>query len=176
MPTLMLLRHAKSSQDDPKLDDHDRPLAERGRKDAPRMGRHMRAQTWEPALVLCSTSARTRETWELVAPELKTRPNVRFDRALYLAEWPALLAIVQGTPAATNSLLLIGHNPGLGQLAVALSLRPGTPAERGRAESMSKKFSTCALAVLEFEGAWRGIKPGSGRLAAFVKPKELKSE
>ena len=179
MPTLMLLRHAKSDwpkSSGSKPDDHARPLSNRGQKDAPRMGKYMRAQKWEPALVLCSNAARTRETWELVAPELKTEPKVRFEKALYLAAWPALLSIVQNVPAATPSLLLIGHNPGIEQLAVALALEPKTPSERARAENLSKKFPTCALAVLEFRGDWRAAKPGSGRLTAFVKPKDLESE
>lgn len=175
MPTLMLLRHAKSDHEDPKLGDHERPLSKRGREDAPRMGEHMRAQNWEPELVLCSTSERTRETWDLVAPKLESQPTVRFDRALYLAAWPALLSIVQGAPDDVSSLLLIGHNPGTEQLAIALALQPKTPSERGRAESISKKFPTCALAVLEFDGGWRDVKAGTGRLIAFVRPKDLET-
>jgi len=179
MPTLMLLRHAKSDwpkSGGSKLDDHDRPLSSRGRKDASRMGKYMRSEKCEPALVLCSTAARTRETWDLVALELKSKAKVRFEKALYLAAWPALLSIVQSTAATTPSLMLIGHNPGMEQLAIALALQPKTPSERARAENLSKKFPTCALAVLEFEGDWRAVKPGSGRLAAFVKPKDLESE
>lgn len=172
MPTLMLLRHAKSDQET-KLEDHERPLSKRGRHDAPRMGEYMRAQGYEPDLVLCSTSERTRETWNLVGPRLKLQPKVRFDRGLYLAAWPALLAISQGTLADVNALLMIGHNPGVEQLAIALALQPKTPSERVRAETMSKKYPTCALAVLEFDGAWPGIKPGTGRLTAFVRPKDL---
>lgn len=172
MPKLMLLRHAKSDQD-AKVEDHERPLSKRGRHDAPRMGEYMRAQNYEPALVLCSTSERTRETWDLVGPKLKSSPQVRFDKALYLAAWPNLLAMVQGVPADTPSVMLIGHNPGMEQLAVALAIQPKTPSERGRVESMSKKYPTCALAVLEFEGDWRGVAPGTGRLTAFVRPKDL---
>jgi len=175
MAILMLLRHAKSDWDDHRIDDHDRPLAERGQGDAPRMGEYIRAQKWEPEMVLCSTAARTRETWELLAPKLKTKPKVRFERSLYLAGWPVLLGVVQGAHASVSSLMLIGHNPGLEQLAVALALQPKTPAERGRAETMSKKFPTCALAVLEFEGTWRDVRAGRGTLVAFVRPKDLEA-
>ena len=176
MRTLMLLRHAKSDWDNAKGDDHDRPLSKRGRHDAPEMARHIRAEKWEPALVLCSTAARTRETWALMAPVLKTNPKVQFERALYLAAWPALLAIVQRTPTDVPSLMVIGHNPGLEQLALALALQPKTPSERARAETLSKKFPTCALALLEFEGGWREVKAGTGRLAAFVRPKDIDVE
>jgi phosphohistidine phosphatase len=177
MPTLMLLRHAKSdwpeSKSGPKMDDHDRPLSDRGIKDAPRMGAHIRAGKREPDLVLCSTSARTRETWELIAPELRSKPQAHFDRALYLAAWPQLLAIVQTAPANVHSLMLIGHNPGMEQLAAQLAAEPHGAAERERVAAMRKKFPTCALAVVEFEGAWKKVAHGTGRLVAFVRPKDL---
>lgn len=173
MLTLMLLRHAKSDWDDPKMDDHDRPLSDRGRNDAPRMGKYLRSEKLELALVVCSTSVRTRETWDLVAPELKTKPKVRFERGVYLAAWPSLLTLVQQTPATVPSLMMIGHNPGFEQLAAVLSAPPRNTEERERQTSMAKKFPTCALAVLEFDGAWRDVKEGSGMLTDFTRPKDL---
>ena len=172
MPTLMLLRHAKSDWDDPKLGDHDRPLSERGRNDAPRMGKYIRAKKWEPTLVICSTSTRTRETWALVASQLKTEPKVRFERAVYLAPVQTLLSIVQAAPSVP-SLMLIGHNPGMESFARTLAATPKTGKERERLEDMAKKFPTCALAVLEFDGAWRDVRPAAGRLVEFVRPKQL---
>lgn len=173
MPTLMLLRHAKSDWDDPKVDDRDRPLSDRGRNDAQRMGKYLRAEELEPALVVCSTSTRTRETWDLVAPELKTKPKVRFERGVYLAAWPSLLALVLSTPANVPSVMLIGHNPGFEQLAAVLSGPPRNAEEREWQTSMAKKYPTCALAVLEFAGEWRGVKEGGGRLTDFTRPKDL---
>jgi phosphohistidine phosphatase len=172
MPTLMLLRHAKSDSDNSKLGDHERPLSERGRNDAPRMGKVIRSEKWEPELVVCSTSERTRETWDLMAPEFKSEPKVRFDRTVYLAPPQTLLSIVQNAPSVA-SLMLIGHNPGMEDLALTLAAKPKTPDERARIESMARKYPTCALAVLEFDGAWRDVRPGTGRLVAFVKPKDL---
>jgi phosphohistidine phosphatase len=176
MPTLMLLRHAKSDWDDAKLGDHDRPLSGRGRKDAPRLGRHLRAKKWEPELVLCSTSLRTRETWDLVAPELKSKPQVYFERALYLAAWPQLLSAVQATSEKVRALMLIGHNPGMEQLAAQLTAEPRGAGERERVAAMRRKFPTCALAVIELDGAWKGAAHGTGKLAAFVRPKDLDGE
>jgi len=132
---LLLLRHAKSDWSG-SLGDHDRPLAARGRKAAPRMGAVMRKKGYVPALVLCSTAERTKETLELLLPALRADPKIQYDRALYLAEWPVLLAILQGA-AADTPLLMIGHNPGLEQLASALAVQPQDAAERARSCSPS---------------------------------------
>jgi phosphohistidine phosphatase len=171
---LLLLRHAKSDWAEAEADDHDRPLSERGREAAPRIGAYMRAKGYEPSAVLCSTSRRTKETLKLLQPEFKHAPKIRYLRTLYLAEWPALLATVQKAPASASPLLVIGHNPGLEQLAIALALRPKTAAEKARTERLAQKFPTGALAVLDFElPAWKQIKPGLGELTDFVRPKDL---
>ncbi len=178
MPTLMLLRHAKSdwpkSDSGPKLEDHDRPLSERGRSDAPRMGKFIRAKKYEPALVICSTSTRTRQTWDLVGPELKTEPKVQFERAVYLAPVQTLLSIIRAAPVV-SSLMLIGHNPGMESLARTLAAPPKGGKERERLEDMAKKYPTCTLAVLEFEGSWRDVRPAAGRLVEFMRPKQLEA-
>lgn len=133
----------------------------------------MRAKAYDPALVLCSTAERTKETLELVLSALASEPEIRYDRALYLAEWPQLLAEIREAPSV-SPLLLVGHNPGLEQLAIALALQPQNPAERSRAEKMAQKFPTGALAVLDFDiRAWGGVKPGLGRLVDFARPKDL---
>jgi phosphohistidine phosphatase len=175
---LFLLRHAKSDRAAGKsMDDHQRPLNARGRAAAPRIGAHMAARGYVPERVLCSTAERTRETLDLVLPLLSPAPEVSYSRHLYLATWPALLALVQKTPDAVGSLLLVGHNPGIEQLAVACALNPKLPAERARGETMAEKFPTAALAVLDFEiGSWREVRPGEGRLADFVRPKDLAAD
>ena len=172
---LLILRHAKSDWSG-KSGDHERPLSSRGRKAAPLIGSYMRAQGYEPALVLCSTAERARQTLELVLPALATEPESRFERALYLAEWPRLLAEVHDAPAKAAPLLLVGHNPGLEQLAIALSLQPQDDTERARAQKLALKFPTAALAVLDFEiSEWREARAGTGRLVDFVRPRDLRS-
>jgi phosphohistidine phosphatase len=169
---LLLLRHAKSDWSG-NLGDHDRPLAPRGRKAAPRIGALMRKRGYVPAAVLCSTAERAKQTLDLLLPALRTDPKIEYDRALYLAEWPALLAAVHS--AAETPLLMIGHNPGLEQLAVALVLQPQDAAERARLENLARKFPTAALAVLDFDAPhWEAVKPGTGRLTDFVRPRDLR--
>jgi phosphohistidine phosphatase len=141
----------------------------------PRVAAHMKKQGYQPQVILCSTAARARETLELLLAHLKTPAAVTHDRALYLAEWPQLLAEIRAVPAGGSPLLLVGHNPGLEQLALALALQPQSPAERARTERLAEKFPTAALAVLDFEIAdWREAKPGSGKLLDYVRPKDLR--
>jgi phosphohistidine phosphatase len=172
---LLLLRHAKSDRaGSDAIADHDRPLSARGRNAAPKVAAYMRVKGYEPALVLCSSAKRTKETLKLVLPAFKHRPKTRYLRALYLAEWPALLAAVRKAPADASLLLLVGHNPGIEQLAIALSLQPRNAAERVLAQRLAQKFPTGALAVLEFEtSSWQGVQPGHGRLIDYVCPKDF---
>lgn len=170
MRTLGLLRHAKSSWDDPALDDHDRPLARRGRDAAPKIGAWLQERPVRPDLVLVSSARRAAETWQLVEPALGSSIRVQSCRALYLAEPPQLLQIVQGTSADVASLLLIGHNPGLGRFANGL-LGSGPTKLRQR---MREKFPTAAVALIRFAiEDWSLIAPGIGELQAFVRPKDL---
>jgi phosphohistidine phosphatase len=175
---LFLLRHAKSDRAAGKtVEDHERPLNARGRAAAQRVGAYMASTHYLPERVLCSTALRTRETLDLVLPHLSPRPGVTHTRNLYLATWPALLAQVQKTPESVRSLLLVGHNPGMEQLAVAFALNPKLPGEQARGETLAEKFPTAALAVFDFDAAgWRDIKPGEGRLVDFVRPKEIPDE
>ena len=170
---LLLLRHAKSDWSG-NLGDHDRPLAPRGRKAAPRMGAFMRKSGYVPEAVLCSTAERTRETLEFLLQALRADPAVRYDPSLYLAEWPALLAAVRDAGGAGTPLLMIGHNPGIEQLAMTLAVQPKDAAERARFENLGRKFPTAALAVLDFdESHWSAIKPGTGRLTDFIRPRDI---
>jgi phosphohistidine phosphatase len=166
MKRLLLLRHAKSSWDDPSLPDHDRPLAPRGRRAVQRIAEHLRSEGVRPDLVLCSSSRRTRET--LQGLELAfDRTEVRLEHGLYAASDLALLARVRKVPEHIGSLALIGHNPGLQDLALEL----GGGRELAR---LRDKFPTGALATFEFDGLWRELGPGRARLVAFVVPKDLR--
>ncbi len=169
---LLLLRHAKSDWSGNETDDHDRPLSARGRDAAPRMGAYMVASGYEPALVLCSTARRTRETVKLLLAQLRTRPAIRYRRGLYLAEWPHLLEEVRDATAGASLLLIVGHNPGMQQLALALQSE--SAAEKAQAQQLAQKFPTAALAVFDIEGeSWRGVKPGAGKLIDYRRPKDL---
>ena len=173
---LLLLRHAKSDWSG-KADDHARRLSARGKRTAPRVGAHIQAKSYDPKLVLCSTAERTKETLELVLPALAKQPQIRYDRSLYLAEWPALLAEIRAKAGEASPLMVVGHNPGLEQLAIALALQAQSAAERGRLQKLAQKFPTAAVAVLDFEIAdWSALKPGLGRLIDYVRPKDLDGE
>lgn len=183
MLRLWLLRHAKSAWDDPGLDDFARPLSPRGKKACRKLARHMAERGIHPDLVLCSPATRTRQTWERLEKRLQPatadmaaggedgdRPRIRFEPSLYLAEAPALLAIVRAAPRRCRDLLLIGHNPGLEDFAQKLA---GTAAGDAL-ERLSHKFPTGGLAELTFPVlAWPDITPESGFLASFVIPAQL---
>jgi phosphohistidine phosphatase len=158
---LLLLRHAKSSWDDPALADHDRPLAPRGRKASKLLGAHLRQDQPRISLVLCSSAQRTRETLEFVAPT----GEVLIERGLYGASADELLERLRRVPDKHDVVMLIGHNPAIEDLAIGLA---GT--DSGLA---GQKFPTCALATLTFNGPWRDLAPGRVELVSFVKPREL---
>ena len=122
MKRLTLLRHAKSSWDQAGLDDHDRPLAERGRRDAPRIGERLTRRGLRPDLVLSSTALRARETAELVSAALGggSRPKLALEPRIYLASPDELLAVLAGIDDAVGELVLVGHNPGLTELVNTL--------------------------------------------------------
>ena len=167
--TLMLLRHAKSSRENPEIADFDRPLTRRGRRDAPRMGKRMRESGLEPDLVLCSDAKRARETWTGLAETLKSAAPVLFERGLYMANPKVLLNRLHRLAANVGSVLVIGHNPGLEEVARALADGKGEAFQR-----LLQKFPTAALARLDFDlEDWRKLEPGSGRLSLFVTPAEL---
>jgi phosphohistidine phosphatase len=167
MKRLYLLRHAKSSWDDPTLADHDRPLAPRGRRAANVMAEHLGREGIAPELVLCSPSRRTRQTLKRLASGLGKNADVLIEPELYAASAAALLEVLHEVPDEVESLMLIGHNPAIQDLALSLA---GTGSEIPRLRS---KFPTAALATLELSGTWRELAPGSAELVSFVKPKEL---
>jgi phosphohistidine phosphatase len=164
---LLLLRHAKSSWDDPELADHDRPLAPRGRRAAKLIGEHLRRESVAPALVLCSSARRTRETLERIAPALGERVPVQIEGDLYAASEGRLLERLRTLEEGVESVLLIGHNPGVERLALDLA---GGGDELA---AVRRKYPTGALATLEFTGPWSDLGSGRAKLVSFVTPKQL---
>jgi phosphohistidine phosphatase len=166
---LWLLRHAKSSWDEPDLPDRRRSLAPRGERAVAALARHLRATAVAPGLVLCSPARRAVQTWEGVAPGVPPGTPVTIDEAIYGAESDELLARLREVPAPIASVLLIGHNPEVQELAVDLV----GSGDGGLRERLVAKFPTGALATLEVPGDWRDLAWGSATLLAFVVPREL---
>jgi phosphohistidine phosphatase len=158
---LFLLRHAKSSWNDPSLADYDRPLAPRGRKAAKRIRAYLRREQLRVTLVLCSSARRARETLDLVAPP----GEIQIERELYGASADELLERLRRVSDEVDAVMLIGHQPAIGELAVRLA--------GGGSELAERKFPTAALATLTFTGPWRTLEPEQAALAAFITPKEL---
>jgi phosphohistidine phosphatase len=167
MHRLLLLRHAKSSWDQPDLADHDRPLASRGRRAAMALGEHLRTLAELPELVVCSSAARTVETLHLIRSELPADTSVTIDETLYAADADELLGRVRQLPSTVACALLIGHNPGIGDLAVMLAGR-GDPAARA---AMAAKFPTAAIAHLAIDQPWSAVEPGAATLEAYWTPR-----
>ena len=170
MRTLYLLRHAKSDRGDPELSDIDRPLAPRGRRDAPAMAAYMHDHEYRPDLILCSPAARTRETLALMQPTLGADIRVDYDRKLYLGSPDVLLRRLRDVDEAVGAVLLIGHNPGLERLAGALAPR----GDRRALARMREKFPTCGLAVIHLHiDRWEQADLGAGTLTDFMVPAGL---
>jgi phosphohistidine phosphatase len=169
---LVLLRHAKSAW--PDMPDHERPLARRGQRDAPVMGRWLRTAGLVPDLVVCSTARRARETWQLAQSGLGAAPPVRLDDRVYQASAAALLDLIRRESGAARTLLVVGHDPALPGLALTLTeAAPDTQAGAGMLDRMRAKFPTAAIAVFGCTGSWDDLGPGSARLACFITPRDL---
>jgi phosphohistidine phosphatase len=167
MKQLYLLRHAKSSWKDTSVPDRDRPLAGRGRRAAKALARHLREQRIEPELILCSTARRARETLERIEPALGT-PSVQVEDDLYAASADALLERLRNVPDEVGSVMLIGHNPGLQDLA--LDLARASPTVR----DLATKYPTAALATLAFPASsWQELDRDTAELVALVRPRDL---
>ncbi|HEY0212360.1 MAG TPA: histidine phosphatase family protein [Paenirhodobacter sp.] len=160
---LILTRHAKSSWDDPLMADIDRPLNGRGRLAARELGDFLASRGLEPEEVLCSTALRTRQTWDGVASAvLETLPQIDYRKAIYHADPAAMLTLLKA--ATMPTVMLIGHNPGIGEFAASLPARPVyTPDFR--------KFPTCATLVIDFQiDRWSDLQPGTGDVIEFFTP------
>jgi phosphohistidine phosphatase len=163
LKTLYILRHAKAAPESGE-GDAERPLMKRGRKAAAAMGGYLAGLQPSPTLVLCSTARRTRETLDAILPALDAEPQLLIEEALYLAGVSRLLDRLQRLPEQAQSVLLIGHNPGLHQLAASLASEAGELAE---------SFPAAALAVLRVSGHWSALRPHQATLIDFKTPKSL---
>lgn len=159
---LVVMRHAKAEQDGPT--DFDRPLADRGRRDAAAAGDWLRSQGVSPEHALVSAALRTQQTWESVSASAGWSLSPDLDRGLYAASPEVALDLVRLVPAEVVSLVVIGHNPTVGVLAQVLDDGTGDP---GAAASMAGDFPTCAVAVFSYDGAWDDLAEGTARLEAF---------
>lgn len=168
MRRLILLRHAKSDWPEG-VRDEERPLAPRGRAAAPRIGADIARNGPVPARTVVSPARRTQETWDLVRGALGT-VEAETDARIYDASAKTLLAVIRELPDAAETVLLVGHNPGVQDLARHL-IGQG---ERADVARLSAKYPTAALAVLEFPVTrWSEAGPGGARLARYVTPKDL---
>ncbi len=172
MRQLLLLRHAKSAWDDARLPDHDRPLDPRGQRDAAAMGETMRRLGLSPDIVLVSSARRTRETLAGIEP-IEGSPLVDEHEALYLAPAERMLEMLHAVPETARSVLLIGHTPGMHNLALAL-VGPAGLARGGReAETLGERYPTGALAEFAVATPWWALEEGGGRLVRFLCPRDL---
>ena len=170
MKKLILLRHAKSSWDDPTLDDHDRPLNRRGLEAAPVIGSWLDYRKHSPELVLCSSAVRTRETVRGVRKAMPRLPEPLIEAGLYHASPGEMLERLQRLPADLDCVMLVGHQPGLGALARKLS----DGKENRRCRRAFEHFPTAAAAVLEIDlEDWAELDYASARFVDFAKPREL---
>jgi len=160
---LIVLRHAKSSWGDPDLEDHDRPLNDRGRRDAPRVGRRLVELGWIPDRVVSSDAVRTRETWQLMAPEIPAQITAEWRPDFYLAGLDEIRDAAGSWPADTGTVLVLGHNPGWEEAVAALA-------------GIDEPMTTANAALLEGAGAdWPSAFRGRWELVEMVRPRRLSS-
>ena len=169
MHRLMLLRHAKS--DWPAgVDDHERPLAKRGQRTSPLMGIYMADKGLVPDLAIVSTARRARETWKLACSAFKHDISQRKEPRIYDASAKAILDVIKATTPDVEALLLVGHNPGLQDLALMLIGKGGS----SYLSQLHRKFPTAGLVVIDFDiNLWGDIAEGLGRLERFETPKSI---
>jgi phosphohistidine phosphatase len=166
---LFILRHAKSSWDDPGLDDHERPLAPRGRRAAQLLSEHIRSSGIQPVQILCSPARRTLETLDGVSPagERLIEPG------LYAASGAEILDRLRQVPEEIQSVMVVGHNPAMQMLVLRLAGGNGRVQDGSDLAEVQRKFPTAALATLTFDCAWTDLGPGLAHLTAYVRPKAL---
>jgi phosphohistidine phosphatase len=174
MRQLLLLRHAKSSWDDRELPDHSRPLNKRGRLAAIAMRQTMEDLGLAPDLVLVSTALRTRQTLEALEPWAET-PLVEPLDILYLADAPTLFGALRQVKETVRSVLLVGHNPGLHELAVRLVGAHAMTYADASLRQLAEGYPSGALAEFTVPGAWSALGEGGGRLVRFVAPRDLQA-
>jgi len=171
MKTLGLFRHAKSDWNDARLRDFDRPLNRRGRTGAGLMGLHIRDFGVKWRRILASPAVRVTETIELAAEAAGQMPPLNWDRRIYLASSPTLMELLREQDGEIDTILMVGHNPGLEDLIFDLVPDDGSSPLR---DSVEDKFPTAAFAILELEiDAWRDIEDGCARLVHLMRPRDL---
>lgn len=169
MSELHLLRHAKAVPQEEGGPDRERALEKRGRRGAQAIAQWIEQHRLAPELVLCSPSLRTRQTLDIVAPAFARPPKILLEEGIYLASARQLLARLRQVPKAAESVMVVGHNPGLQELAVLLAEVTNGPA----ASRLAEGFPTGALVSFELAVAWAALDRRSARITAFVSPKEL---
>ncbi|GAC1347420.1 MAG: histidine phosphatase family protein [Acetobacteraceae bacterium] len=172
MRQLMLLRHAKSSWENRDVSDHARPLNARGRLAATAMRTAMENLGLAPDLVLVSSSLRTRQTLEALEPWSDT-PLVEPMDSLYLAAAPALLKVLRGVPETVRSVLMIGHNPGLHELAISIVGAHAMTFANPDLRRLAEGYPSGALVEFTIAGPWGALDEGGGRLVRFLCPRDL---
>jgi phosphohistidine phosphatase len=164
MKTLLLLRHAKSDWNDVSLRDFERPLAPRGRRDAPRVGEALKRRGPLPDLIISSPATRARETIEAVMQSADLEASLQFDESIYGASSAELVSLIRRLPAASNCALVVGHNPGFEDLVARLT-------------GQTERMPTAGLACIEFQiDSWENVEDGEGRLAWLLTPKKIDAE
>jgi len=165
MKTLLLLRHAKSDWDDASLQDFDRPLAARGERDAPEMGKALRKREETlPDLIVSSPAARAKATVKAVVKAAKVNTEIQYNEAIYGASSAELINLVNRLPDASSCAMLVGHNPGFEDLV-------------GRLSGSHERMPTAALACLEFQvNSWSEVGEEQGKLVWLLTPKKLKAK
>ncbi len=170
MRRLLLFRHAKAERAEAGESDRERALNERGSKDASRIGAYMAGHALHPDRVVISPSLRTQETWKHAKTAFRPQPEAQTVDRLYDAMPKAIFDVIKDTPASARSLLVIGHNPGLHELALMLIASGDTEAR----EQLREKLPTCGLAIIDFPADdWSKLHPRAGRLERFVTPRSL---
>jgi phosphohistidine phosphatase len=164
--TLVLVRHGKSSWDYD-VDDHERPLSGRGRRDAEALGRLLSQRSLHPDLVLCSTATRTKQTWEYAKAGGASAGDIHYLRDIYHAWVPELLTMIREVPDEIHTLLILGHAPAIPDLVEHLCVRTDSPDW----SQMDNKFPTSALAVINVPGPWAELGKARAELASFVVPR-----
>jgi phosphohistidine phosphatase len=160
MKQLYLLRHAKSSWDNIELDDFDRPLNGRGKRAAPLMGKVIRDKKLKPELVICSSSKRTRQTLKLVLETSELKSAIAFEDRIYEASVDELLAVLK-EQKKVDSILMVGHNPGMESLLAVLT-------------GEHEHFPTAALAAIDLNiDKWSAIAGGAGKMHWIIRPRDL---
>ncbi|HEX2134097.1 MAG TPA: histidine phosphatase family protein [Actinophytocola sp.] len=155
--TLVVVRHAKSDWD-AGVEDHGRPLNERGRRDAPVLGRWLRDNVGAIGLVVCSSADRARQTWRLAATELDPAPPVRYEQRIYAAEPRTLMSVLDEVAEDVDTAVLVGHNPGLTELVEEVS-------------GQAVELATSAVAVMRWGGTWADVWARRATLVAQATPR-----